>query len=214
MIDARYHFGEEMLVPLLTVLGLGFRLKQVPLNGINMVRSFLSYARASSLHDHNMPLDLFDFPSTQRLALATFIVIEQFISSPIVCICKARGMASRRLIVRTFTVILNADKPSLRQRFEVPELESWPEFLSRLEKASDPIPSPILPTGANKNGRLTAYEDRWWFSLLQEKGRERSAWVYMDTDYSYEWMKDKLLAWNTEWKAVMIHHVGPNVVSA
>lgn len=115
--------------------------------------------------------------------------------------------------MRTFTVILNADKPSLRQRFEVPELESWEQFLSRLKKASDPIPSPILPTDANKNG-LTVYEDRWWFSLLQEKGRERSQWVYMDTKYTYEWVKDELLEWNTEWRAVMIHHVGPNVVSA
>ncbi|KAL8959604.1 MAG: hypothetical protein Q9193_003559 [Seirophora villosa] len=120
-------------------------------------------------------------------------------------------MASRRLVVRTFTVFLNADKPALRQRFEVPELESWDEFLSRLKKASDLIPSPMLPTDANKNG-LTVYEDRWSFSLLQEKGRERSAWMDMDTEYIYEWMKDKLLEWNTEWKAVMINHVGPNVM--
>ncbi|KAL9009501.1 MAG: hypothetical protein Q9173_005471 [Seirophora scorigena] len=117
-------------------------------------------------------------------------------------------MASRKLFVRTFTLILHPDKPPLTQRFEVPELESWEEFLVRLKKASEPIASPILPTDANKNS-LTVYEDHWWFSLLERKGVERSEWVYLGTEYSYEWVKDKLLEWNTEWRAVLIHHVGP-----
>ncbi|KAL8652739.1 MAG: hypothetical protein Q9210_002515 [Variospora velana] len=114
-------------------------------------------------------------------------------------------MGPHELAMRTFTIILHADNPHHTRLLEVPERESWNEFLIRLQEASRPIARTDFPPEANKNG-LTMDEGHWWFALHGERAPTRGTRMYMRNEWSYEWMKDKLLKRDIRWKAALIRH--------
>lgn len=109
---------------------------------------------------------------------------------------------------RTFTIILHANDPYHVRLLEVPETEPFDKFLIRLQSFSKAAARQIFPLDERKYG-LAGADGYWWFALINERGVPQPGRMIMRSERPYIWMKGRLLARDTRWKAALFRNVGP-----
>ncbi|KAI4144930.1 MAG: hypothetical protein L6R39_003982 [Caloplaca ligustica] len=106
---------------------------------------------------------------------------------------------------RTFTIILHANDPYHVRLLEVPETEPFDKFLIRLQSFSKAAARQIFPLDERKYG-LAGADGYWWFALINERGVPQPGRMIMRSERPYIWMKGRLLARDTRWKAALFRN--------